>query len=182
MQLSPQTIRAMCLVGAPALPLISPFEHRHVHEQTGMSGGLSCAGYDVHLGSTLLRAEGFKRKPVQPFAHRGLDTWMVPPHTGVLGSTLERFAIPDFLCMHYINKSTMARRFINSCATLAEPGWEGHLTLEIYNQTDYEITLFPGQPIGQVYFQMLDQPTDAPYRGKYQNQDAAPVPALREAK
>lgn len=178
MQLSPQTIEL--------LNLISPFSQKHIHEETGMSGGLSCAGYDVHLGENLVVPRDdngeplFSNEPLQLSDDDGKMYWVLWPHTGCLGVTIERFTIPPNVAMMYFNKSTMARRFMNACATLAEPGWHGNLTLEIYNQSDRPQYLIPGQPIGQVVFNFLDEPTKYPYTGKYQGQAAEPVQAKRE--
>ena len=168
MQLSPQTIERF--------GLISPFQRKHVHAATGMSGGLSCAGYDVHMGEELVGLDLFKDKPFK----QDQGCWVLPPRTGCLAVTVERFKLPDNVCMLYFNKSTLARQFLNACATLGEPGWEGHLTLELYNQTDANHILVPGQPIGQVIFNQLDESSAFPYRGKYQGQGAAPVQAKRE--
>lgn len=178
MQLSPQSIER--------LGLITPFSHRHVHAASGMSGGLSCAGYDVHLGDTLIAPKGpdgswlFSHEPMLLQDDDGSAYWVLWPKTGCLGVTVERFTIPDDVSMMYFNKSTLARRFMNACATLAEPGWHGHLTLEIYNQSDRPQYLIPGQPIGQVVFHQLDAPSAFPYSGKYQGQGADPVQARRE--
>lgn len=179
MQLSPQTIKWYS--NCPARPMIVPFHERHVHS-TGLSGGLSCAGYDVHLGPKLERPLDEAGLPLfnnGEIVYRD-GVWSVPARTGVLGVTKERFNIPTNICMQYFNKSTLARMFINAAATLAEPGWCGHLTLEIYNQTDYRIDLIPGQPIGQVIFNQLDKASASPYKGKYQNQEAIPVQATKE--
>lgn len=171
MQLSPQTIELLSRQG-----LIEPFEHRHVHEATGMSGGLSCAGYDVHMGDVL---QGLTIFEMQPYK-QDQGFWVLPPHTGCLAVTVEKFRLPADICMLYFNKSTLARQFLNACATLGEPGWEGHLTLELYNQSDANHVLIPGQPIGQVIFNALDQNSAFPYTGKYQGQAAVPVEAKRE--
>jgi dCTP deaminase len=169
MQLSPQTIELLAGQG-----LVEPFYHRHVHA-TGLSGGLSCAGYDVHIGEELKGLPVFNE---QPEMHQGC--WIIPPRTGCLGVTVEKFKLPPDICMLYFNKSTLARQFLNACATLGEPGWEGHLTLELYNQTDKPFLITPGQPIGQVIFNALDQDSAFPYTGKYQGQAAVPVEARRE--
>lgn len=174
MQLSPQTIELLSRQG-----LIEPFEHRHVHAATGMSGGLSCAGYDVHMGDQLQGLTLFKEQPFMVEVDRE-PYWVLPPRTGCLAVTVEKFILPADICMLYFNKSTLARKFLNACATLGEPGWEGHLTLELYNQSDANHILIPGQPIGQVIFNALDQDTAFPYRGKYQGQAAVPVEAKRE--
>lgn len=176
MQLSPQTIEDYSKRG----DLIVPFSRRHVHEVTGMSGGLSCAGYDVHMGDVLQGLPIFDKQPHKDMLGAPRGSWALPPRTGCLAVTVERFKLPRNVCMLYFNKSTLARQFLNACATLGEPGWEGYLTLELYNQSDKYHFLFPGQPIGQVIFNTLDRDSAFPYRGKYQGQEAMPVEARRE--
>lgn len=175
MQLSPQTIRELCA----SENLINPFREHYKHAESGLSGGLSCAGYDVHLKSI---APAFREGELlfydPPFEGNGF--WEVPPRTGVLGVTEEKFTLPDDIAMSYFNKSTMARWFIEASATLAEPGWCGHLTLELFNATDRHVVLHSGQPIGQVVFHRLDQSSDNPYTGKYQNQKSVPVQGIKE--
>lgn len=178
MQLPPQAIKHLSLGKEP---LISPFIERTVHEATGMSGGLSCAGYDIHVGGLSdARDKQGRQLFTRPIYERRPGEWLIPPRTGCLGVTIERFIIPDSLSMAYFNKSTLARLFLNAAATLGEPGWEGHLTLELYNSTDIYQTIIIGQPIGQVIFNMLAEPSKYPYRGKYQGQEAKPVQARYE--
>jgi deoxycytidine triphosphate deaminase len=105
------------------------------------------------------------------------NQFVIQPNGIVLGSTIEKFNIPKNLSMDYSNKSTLARRFIDSCATIAEPSWHGHLTLEIKNNSHVPQILVIGQPIGQVLFEQLDHPTDYPYNGKYQGQSQEPTSA-----
>ena len=176
MQLSPQTIRALSS-NINHYPLISPIRAEYRHEESGLSGGLSCAGYDVHMTDELIGIPAFSHQPVRyPVGENG-PIWALPPRTGCLAVTEEKFCLPDTVAMHYYNKSSLARRFMNACATLGEPGWHGHLTLELYNQTDKEFLLYPGQPIGQVIFIQLDKRSVQPYKGKYQNQGSRPEQA-----
>lgn len=179
MQLSPQSIRAACL--GPR-PLIEPFIERTVHEPSGMSGGLSCAGYDVHMGDTILIPRGEHERAFLGGTLTLIKErkFVITARTGVLAVTKEAFHLPDDICMFYFNKSTLARKFINAAATLGEPGWHGHLTLELFNQTDRAVTLHMDQPIGQVVFHRLDVPSETPYTGKYQGQAATPVEAKKE--
>lgn len=175
MQLSPQTIRKLNFEHG----MITPFREHYQHEASGLSGGLSCAGYDIHL-KNLAKASNEHGEDCfigNPVLNDGL--WYIPPRTGVLGVTEERFNLPKDVAMSYFNKSTLARWFTEAAATLAEPGWCGHLTLELYNASDFCVTLQEGQPIGQVVFNQLDQPSESAYSGKYQNQKAEPVQGLR---
>lgn len=176
MQLSPQTIRKLCFEHN----LITPFREHYQHEESGLSGGLSCAGYDVHLKSLVPAYND--GTPLFTRGHqvsKHEKSWSIPPRTGVLGVTVECFNLPYDIAMSYFNKSTLARWFLEASSTLAEPGWNGHLTLELENDTDQYVKLYEGQPIGQVVFNCLDQATEAPYEGKYQYQEAEPVEGLR---
>lgn len=171
MQLSPQSIR---MLAEGPNPIISPFCDTYKCSKSGLSGGLTSAGYDVHMTDELLGLDAFDRQPVRV---EGRREWVLPARTGCLAVTLEKFCIPQNMAMQYYNKSTLARKFLNAAATLGEPSWSGHLTLELYNQTDRPFVLYPGQPIGQVIFITLDSASVQPYDGKYQNQEQKPVEA-----
>jgi len=75
------------------------------------------------------------------------------------------------------DKSTWARRFLTVQNTIIEPGWCGYLTLELTNHSDVDIHIMRGMPIAQIIFDVLDEPTEKPYMGKYQNQQSGPVAA-----
>ena len=180
MQLSPQTIQSMSTPVGSIDPLIFPFREPYRDPTTNLSGGVGAAGYDVHMADELIAVDSFNSAPVRYMAYspeRPEPVWILPPRTGCLAVTEEKFCLPNDVAMHYYNKSTLARKFMNACATLGEPGWSGHLTLELYNQTDKPFELFPGQPIGQVVFITLDNRSARPYAGKYQNQGSSPEKA-----
>ena len=143
MILSAQTIRARVRAGEL---IISPFLERD--RAYGMSYGLSQCGYDVRL------------------AH---DVW-VWPGWGRLAVIIEYLSLPPDLCARVLDKSTNARRFIMVQNTIIEPGWRGYLTVEITRGLPWPILLRRGTPIAQIVFETLDQPTESPYDGKYQNQ------------
>ena len=135
---------------------ITPFKERTV--QDGMTFGLSSCGYDVRI------AEGF-------------ISW---PMTFKLASTVEHFNMPDDCCAMVCDKSTWARRGICVQNTIIEPGWRGYLTLEITNHGYWPVRFKPGMPIAQIVFHRLDEPTEQPYRGKYQEQERGAQPARLE--
>lgn len=143
MILSAQSIRRKCIWDK----MIDPFVERCVHH-AGMSYGLSSCGYDIRL----------------------MNRVIIKPSRFILGSSLERFDIPVDIAMRVMDKSSWARRGIFLQTTIAEPGWRGYLTLEISNNSDEIIDIAAGEPICQVIFELLDEPTDIPYTGKYQNQ------------
>lgn len=96
-----------------------------------------------------------------------------------LGSTIEKFNLPDFIRGTCYNKSTLARIGLDVTTTILEPKWMGFLTLELFNKSKEIIHLPFGTPIAQITFELLDEPTRQPYEkdGKYQNQPRFPVAA-----
>jgi dCTP deaminase len=61
--------------------------------------------------------------------------------------------------------------------TVVEPGWRGYLTLELTRFLPWPIRLRCGMPIAQILFKQLDQPTEQPYAGRYQDQERRPQSA-----
>lgn len=111
------------------------------------------------------------------------DCFMLHPGEFVLGSTLERIAVPDDLVGRVEGKSSLGRLglIIHSTAGFIDAGFDGHITLELTNIATLPITLYPGMKIGQVSFMQMTTPADQPYgkgaRGsKYQGQ-RGPTPS-----
>ncbi len=102
----------------------------------------------------------------------GDEPFILHPGEFLLGSTLERVAIPDDLVARLEGKSSLGRLglLIHSTAGYIDPGWDGHITLELSNVARLPITIYRGMKIGQLSFQQLTSPVDTPYRGKYQGQ------------
>jgi dCTP deaminase len=112
-------------------------------------------------------------KPDEPF--------ILHPGEFVLGSTQERVGIPNDLVARLEGKSSLGRLglLIHSTAGYVDPGWDGHLTLELSNVANLPITLYPGMKIGQISFFMLTTEADVPYGAagnKYQGQ-RGPTPS-----
>lgn len=111
------------------------------------------------------------------------DPFILHPGEFVLGSTLERVAVPDDLVARLEGKSSLGRLglLIHSTAGFVDAGFDGQLTLELSNVANLPITLYPGMRIGQISFQMMTTPADRPYGSgvlgsKYQRQ-RGPVPS-----
>lgn len=111
------------------------------------------------------------------------DAFMLHPGEFVLGSTLERVAVPDDLVGRVEGKSSLGRLglIIHSTAGFIDAGFDGHITLELTNIATLPITLYPGMKIGQVSFMQMTTPAENPYgkgaRGsKYQGQ-RGPTPS-----
>ena len=106
------------------------------------------------------------------------DPFILHPGEFVLGSTLERVAVPDDLVARLEGKSSLGRLglLIHSTAGYVDAGWDGQLTLELSNVANLPITLYPGMKIGQISFMQMTTPADNPYGSdglgsKYQGQD-----------
>ena len=113
----------------------------------------------------------------------GTEPFMLHPGEFVLGSTLERVAVPEDLVARVEGKSSLGRLglLIHSTAGFVDAGFDGHITLELANVASLPITLYPGMKIGQVSFMQMTTPAESPYgRGakgsKYQGQ-RGPTPS-----
>ena len=95
------------------------------------------------------------------------EAFILHPGEFVLGSTLERVAIPDDLVARLEGKSSLGRLglLIHSTAAYVDPGWDGYLTLELSNVANLPITIYPGMKIGQISFFELTTPAETPYGG-----------------
>jgi dCTP deaminase len=107
----------------------------------------------------------------------GEEPFILHPGEFVLGTTLERVEIPDDLVGRLDGKSSLGRLglVIHATAGWADPGWKGHLTLELSNVANLPITLYPGMKIGQISLMRLSSPSARPYgsqmiRSKYMGQ------------
>ena len=120
--------------------------------------------------------------------------FILHPGEFVLGSTLERIVLPDDLVARLEGKSSLGRLglLIHSTAGFIDPGWDGHVTLELSNVANLPVTIYPEMKIGQISFVQLTEPAATPYGtgdigSKYQGQ-RGPTPSkywqnfAREAK
>lgn len=111
------------------------------------------------------------------------EPFILHPGEFVLGSTLERVRLPDDLVARLEGKSSLGRLglLIHSTAGYVDPGFEGHLTLELSNVANLPITIYPDMRIGQISFFQLTSEAENPYGSakagsKYQGQ-RGPTPS-----
>jgi dCTP deaminase len=111
------------------------------------------------------------------------DAFILHPGEFVLGSTLEQVGIPPDLAARLEGKSSLGRLGLmtHSTAGFLDPGFVGHVTLELSNVANLPITLYPGMRIGQIAVFQLTTAAERPYgsRGvgsKYQGQ-RGPTPS-----
>ncbi len=100
------------------------------------------------------------------------DTITIPAHSFLLASTHEYIKLPNFLTAFVEGRSSIGRMglFIQN-AGWVDPGFEGYLTLELYNANSLPIKLQSGRRICQLVFCEMDQESKSPYQGKYQKQN-----------
>lgn len=95
----------------------------------------------------------------------------LPPHSFLLATTMEYLRLPNNLTAFVEGRSSIGRMglFIQN-AGWVDPGFEGRITLELYNANSLPIRLQAGRRICQLVFCRMDRDTPNPYRGKYQGQ------------
>lgn len=96
------------------------------------------------------------------------DVFILHPGEFVLGATAERIGVPDDLVARIEGKSSLGRLglLIHSTAGFIDPGFDGHITLELANVANLPITIYPGMKIGQVSFLRMTSPAEHPYGSK----------------
>jgi dCTP deaminase len=96
---------------------------------------------------------------------KGEEPFILHPGEFVLGSTLERVTLPDDLVARLEGKSSLGRLglLIHSTAGFIDPGWDGHVTLELSNVANLPITIYPDMKIGQISFMQMTEPAATPY-------------------
>jgi dCTP deaminase len=95
--------------------------------------------------------------PAEPF--------VLHPGEFVLGSTYEFVTLPDDVAARLEGKSSLGRLGLltHSTAGFVDPGFKGHVTLELSNVATLPIKLWPGMKIGQLCFFKLTSPSEHPY-------------------
>ena len=166
--------------------MIYPFEDRLVREGV-ISYGLSSFGYDlraapewrifVNAFNTLVDPKTFD---VKSLVETQDDFCIIPPNSFVLTRSVEYLRIPTDVMVVALGKSSYARCGIVANVTPLEPGWEGHVTLELSNTTPLPAKVYANEGIVQLLFFQGEQPevTYADRKGKYQGQRGVTLPKL----
>ena len=142
-------------------------------------GQIQPASVDIRLGTTysvvddtsdgVLRLDGeIRYKTIEA------DRYLLLPGQFVLATTMEYFRLPDNLTAFVEGRSSIGRLglFIQN-AGWVDPGFEGEITLELFNANRCAVELRSGRRVGQLVFAQLDDHAMNPYRGKYQGQRGA---------
>lgn len=135
---------------------------------------------DLHISKNILT---FARRRVKDFVidvKKPVDNYMeyeimdtqkgtvIHPKEFILGVTTEWFSLSNELLANVDGKSSLGRLglVIHATAGFIDPGFEGHITLEITNLTDLPIVLYANMPIAQIRFSLLSSPAEHIYGEK----------------
>ena len=191
MILNDREITALCHGDAP---MIAPFAEG-IDRPGVISYGVTSFGYDMRVADewveTVLRSGEIidpkfphpvtKRdeslysdfQPMQPgWFSRKLTWYTLQPGAFVLNHSVEYFRMPEDVVGVVVGKSTYARCGLIVNCTPMEPGWHGHLTIELHNASQHAIKVYANEGIAQVMFHRGERPavTYADKGGKYQGQ------------
>lgn len=163
-----------------------------------ISSGTTSYGYDVTLNETGLKLFSNQNSTeidpkrfdaenclVDPIVYTDMLTGdryvRIPPHSYLLGVTLEYFRIPRDILAICLGKSTYARAGILINTTPIEPGFEGNVVIEIANTTPLPARVYLNEGIAQFLFMRGDRPCEVSYGdrgGKYQGQTGVQLPLV----
>jgi dCTP deaminase len=187
MLLSDWEIRERCDHSSEMYRMIHPFSEG-VQGGGVISYGLSHAGYDLRLGEEIFIFKNTYNEIIDPkrfkdeeYRARVFDVikarkdspspYIIPPHSYALGVSLEYLRMPLDLKGRVVGKSTLARCGVLINTTPLEPGWHGHLTIEISNITPCPAMIYAREGIAQLEFELLSSKPESSYEGKkYQGQ------------
>jgi len=143
--------------------LIEPFNEK----------SLQPAGYDLRVGN-----EAYLHGKIIDVNDEG--RLVIPPKTYALILTLERVKLPDDVMGDMKLRSSLAREGLLGSFAWVDPGWDGNLTLGIYNASDEPVELEYGERFVQIAFIRLESPSRNPYRGNYQGSRRIALSKRRE--
>ena len=167
--------------------MIEPFVEKQKKDGV-ISYGLSSFGYDsrcsedfkifTNVDNALVDPKDFSEKS---FVDRKANICVIPPNSFVLTHTIEYFRIPEDVLVICLGKSTYARCGLIVNVTPLEPGWEGHVTLEISNTTPLPARIYANEGIAQFLFFKGSSVCETSYAdgaGKYMGQQGVTLPKL----
>jgi dCTP deaminase len=167
--------------------MIEPYVDRQ--ERGGViSFGVSSYGYDIrvadefkiftNVNNTIVDPKHFDPKSFVDFQG---EVCIIPPNSFALARSIEYIRMPRNVLGVVLGKSSYARTGVVTNFTPLEPGWEGHITIEISNTTPLPAKIYANEGIAQVLFFESDEACEVSYadkHGKYQGQRGITLPRL----
>ena len=137
------------------------------------------ASIDVTLGNTFSVIRDYANGIIDPskkteYRTFEADEFVLLPNQFVLATSREYVKLPDHMTAFVEGRSSWGRLglFIQN-AGWVDPGFEGEITLELYNANRCAIKLSAGMRICQLVFAKMARDAINPYNGKYQKQTKA---------
>lgn len=135
------------------------------------------ASIDMHLSKTIMTFTRRRivngaidvKKPVDGYVeYEVIDPKkgaVIHPREFILGVTEEWVELPAQILANVDGKSSLGRLglVIHATAGFIDPGFAGHITLEITNLTEQPIIVYPGMPIAQIRFSVMSSPAETLY-------------------
>ena len=163
MIVSDETLRAMMAEGSIVVDPIEPYQ-------------VQPASIDLRLGRSFLKIDENSLDSLGldtelPYVSIEKDEIVIPPHSSLLATTVEFIRLPPNVTAFVEGRSSIGRMglFIQN-AGWVDPGFEGTITLELFNANRLPLRLSAGRRICQIVFAFMDKATRRPYAGKYQGQ------------
>lgn len=153
--------------------MISPFQDFKTKE--GLSFGLEPSGYTLRLDNKF-KVLNMKNVQIDPCVDQEFlystcireDYFILQPQSRVLCQVMEQLNIPSFIACDLWPKSSYLRAGIVPHLALVEPGWRGHLTIEVFNTNPFPARMHVGQGLVQARFHMISSAENG-YDGHYQD-------------
>lgn len=133
----------------------------------------------LHLDDHFMTYVEYPREPFTPPVTLKTKThrvgksgeYILPPMGKVLACSEERVNMPLDVMGFIQTKGSIARGFltVHVCDGQIDPGYQGNITFEIVNLSDFYYKLVPGMPVAQLFFYKLASPVPKGYNGRYQN-------------
>ena len=166
MILSDTTLKSMLESGELG---VEPLDHQQIQP----------ASIDVRLGIHFLKVDENRLDVIRldsgiQYEELTQEEIVIPPQSFLLATTREYIRLPADVTAFVEGRSSIGRigLFVQN-AGWVDPGFEGNITLELYNANRLPIRLVADRRICQLVFARMDQHAQQPYRGKYQGQRQA---------
>ncbi|WP_101845310.1 dCTP deaminase [Halobacillus sp. Marseille-P3879] len=158
--------------------IIDPLTRSHIQPA---SVDLTLGNHFISLEEHSTRTLSMREKAYYRDIYIGnRETIIIPPHSFLLATTKEWIKLPNYLTAFVEGRSSIGRMgmFVQN-AGWVDPGFEGCLTLELYNSNRSPIELVEGWRICQLVIAEMDLPTKR-YNGKYSGQSSTTASAAHK--
>ena len=152
-------------------------------------GAIQSASIDLCLGSEFALLKYWSKMEILNFTSPPeylmvpAEEFVIPPQSFILGTTLETIKLPSNITAFLEGRSSIGRMglFIQNAGWVA-PGFNGQITLELFNANTMPIRVKSKHRICQIVLCKMDQMPQNTYQGKYQNQKGVEGSKIHEDK